>query len=312
MHSPHDHAKRIATRLLGPIEPGLHRAAARSTAVNPLLRRGVQILSTKASLDVMLDGSVNVARFGDGEISLLLGIAGIGFQRPDQRLARRLREVLAQDPSTVRVGLPRGLVEFTSTVSAESIFWGRYRIKYGRRIARLLPRGSVYVDAAVTRPYIPTRDVARATEVFDRFRAAWHGRDVLLVEGSYSRIGVGTDLFDGARSVRRIICPAQHAFDRIDEIRAAVLELGGSSLVLGALGPTATVLAAELGARGTRFLDIGHLDLEYLWMQGGGGRFDVPGRMVNEVRDETGLEIPPSLRAEFEAYRSQIVATLDA
>ena len=58
-----------------------------------------------------------------------------------------------------------------------------------------------------------------------------------------------------------------------------------------ALGPTATVLAYDLAARGFWALDIGHIDLEYEWFLNGKGYSIVEKKYNNEVAGDTRVKI---------------------
>ena len=39
-------------------------------------------------------------------------------------------------------------------------------------------------------------------------------RDVIICEGEKTRMGVGNDLLDNCKSIKRIICPSENAFDK--------------------------------------------------------------------------------------------------
>lgn len=81
----------------------------------------------------------------------------------------------------------------------------------------------------------------------DRLKQIWRGQDVVLVEGKDSRLVVGNDLFEGANSLVRVLGPSENAFDRYDEIMNYVkTNANQNTLILLALGPTATALAYEL------------------------------------------------------------------
>lgn len=83
-------------------------------------------------------------------------------------------------------------------------------------------------------------------------------------------MGVGNDLLDNARSIRRIICPDKDAFDKYDIIYSAIEKnVNQSDLILISLGMTATVLAYDLSKEGFQAIDIGHVDIEYEWMRMG-------------------------------------------
>ena len=110
------------------------------------------------------------------------------------------------------------------------------------------------------------------------------------MEGKYSRLGVGNDLFKTAKSVKRILCPNKNAFSRYERIYSAVKKWGDGRLVLIALGPTATVLAYDLAKINIRAIDLGHLDLEYEWyLSGATERKLVNNKIVNEINVENEL-----------------------
>lgn len=48
-----------------------------------------------------------------------------------------------------------------------------------------------------------------------------------MIEGEKSRLGVGNDLFEGAKSIRRILGPAQNAFDKYEELYNLAIKYGG-------------------------------------------------------------------------------------
>ena len=121
--------------------------------------------------------------------------------------------------------------------------------------------------------------------------AVWKNRDLLIVEGELSRFGVGNDLFDGAASIKRILCPAENAFQKYDEIYHAIVENHVGRLVLLILGPTATVLAYDLACAGVRALDIGNLDMEYEWCKNKAVRQEcIKGKYTLEAIGGTTVE----------------------
>ena len=100
---------------------------------------------------------------------------------------------------------------------------------------------------------------------FDQIKGLWNKEEVLIVEGEYTRFGVGNDLLDNAKKVQRIIAPAKNAFGQYQKIKDVVCRHGKNKLILAILGPTATVLAYDLAREGYWTVDIGQLDVEYGW-----------------------------------------------
>ena len=119
-------------------------------------------------------------------------------------------------------------------------------------------------------------------------------------------MGVGNNLFDNARSIRRILCPAENAYDRYSEILAEAKKLPTSKTLLIALGPTASVLAYDLALAGYHAIDIGHVDLSYEWLiRNNGAKTAVNTKYNNEYPEGYIVE-----DIHDPVYDSQIIADL--
>jgi glycosyltransferase family protein len=164
-----------------------------------------------------------------------------------------------------------------------------------------------YCNASITRPYIDYADREYSRCCFENLKRIWDGRDCIFVEGEQTKLGVGNDLFDNIKSVGRILCPAENAFDKLDEIKDAIRTFAGKdTLILGALGPTASILAAQMCEEGYQFVDIGHVDIEYIWfLRKAKRREPVDGKYVNEC----GRQVL-SDKCENEEYWNSILTTI--
>lgn len=197
------------------------------------------VLGESETLDRVLAGA-SLARYGDGELKMAEHGAGIKSQVADPHLSRRLREILI-DSGTCLVGIPNIR---SDTPKAE--FWGKFT-----RYASLLADRS-YVSSFITRP--DSAPWINAEGYWRRLESLWVGQDVTLVRGS-TKCLVADDLI-GAGTVTEIIAPRQHAWAEYESILARV---GRPSRALICLGPTATVMAADLCARGVHAIDLGHV-----------------------------------------------------
>jgi Domain of unknown function (DUF1792). len=108
---------------------------------------------------------------------------------------------------------------------------------------------------------------------------------VIFVEGSKSRLGVGNDLFCNTKSIRRVICPPTNAFEKYDQIVNATINVcNKESLILVALGHTATIMACDFHKSGYQAIDIGHIDVEYEWyLLKAKSKVAIKNKYVNEV-----------------------------
>ncbi len=191
----------------------------------------------------LVAGGKSIARYGDGELKMCYG-GGIKSQEAHPRLSARLREIL-EDSGDCLVGIPN-----LAAVSEKTARWQRF--------AR-------YADLLVDRPYVSsfiTRPDSAPGMVCDEYWALceslWIGRDVTLVRGSQKSL-TAEDLL-GAGRVTEILAPRQHAFVEYSRI---LKQIGHPDRVILCLGPTATVMAADLCAKGIHAIDFGHGGMFY-------------------------------------------------
>lgn len=265
-----------------------------------------KILSCDETLNELLKGKKSMCRFGDGEFACISGNLRAKFTMTySERLAAKLLEVLKSDDEDIMIAIADnyGNLEKYSESSKREI---RNYMSNGAREEhmRLLNLKRTYYNAYVTRPYITFADAftEEPEKRFDKIKLLWEGRDVVLIEGVYTRFGVGNDLLSNAGSVIRILGPAVDAINKYDEIFKAAMQEKEDALHLIALGPVATVMAYELAKNGRQAIDIGHLDLEYEWfLRGEGVRVPVPYKYVNEIDGGENVE-----QIHDEKYESEI------
>ena len=261
------------------------------------------IRSTDETLDKILREHCSASRFGDGEFNLLRQ-KGNGFCAYNQSLAGRLQEVLTVPLPCHIVCLPYALVSRENLNLRTKVFWLSYFIKAYDVFKRYLKSGYVYYDASFTRFYFAYKDKRVCKRYLEKIRQIWFHRDILLIEGEYSRLGVNNDLFIHARSLKRILCPAKDAFEKYDDIMRAARKHGSNKLILIALGQTATVLSYDLAKLGYWAIDIGHVDIEYEWfLRGAKDKLPIAGKYVNEAKCDVFRE----KKIQDENYEKTIV-----
>ena len=75
------------------------------------------------------------------------------------------------------------------------------------------------------------------------------------------------------------------------------------------MGPTATVLSYDLSLVGIQAIDIGHIDIEYMWfLNGAKTKTPVQGKFVNEARSNIDEVIDSDLNKK---YQSEIIFTIE-
>ncbi len=256
-----------------------------------------RIMSLEETIHMIVHEQKSIARFGDGEFGLMFGDSRWRFQRTDEGLALRLRQVVTADTPDVLIGLNNfyGDLSHRTTQDADGI---RSYITPAIRAQhmKLINTRRMYANACISR--------ATSWDMVKLQKKIWDKKDCVFIEGIQTRMGVGNDLFDNTRSIQRILCPAENAYDRYDEILAEAKKLPASKTLLIALGPTASVLAYDLALAGYHAIDIGHVDLSYEWLiRNKGAKTAVSTKYNNEYPEGYIVE-----DINDPVYDSQIIA----
>ena len=265
------------------------------------------IKSGEEAIRRIIEDKCSISRFGDGEFELIAEKARPKFQQPNHLLAVRLKEVLESNKDNLIIAIADnyGSLEKYEVDAAMDI--REYMTPDVRKYhMKLLVEDKIYYDTYLTRPYIIYKDKDAAKQKFEFLMKIWQEKDLMIIEGNKSRLGLGNNLFDKAKSIKRILAPSEDAFSKYDDILYEALKTDKDTLILIALGPTATVLAYDLAIKGFQAIDIGHIDIEYEWfLQGEGKRIIIKNKYVNEV---SGGDIVEDVNDEW--YNSQIVASV--
>ncbi len=205
------------------------------------------VLDEVSTLRLVCQGR-SIARYGDGELKMAdttcSRTAGIKSQAYHPELQRRLAAIL-HDSGDCMVGIPNIL-----SPTPKIDFWGKY-ISYAHLLAH-----RPYVSSFITRPdSAPWIDVP---EYWALLESLWVGQDVTLVRGSGKSFTAERLMTAGARNVTEILAPVQQAWGAYDSLLDSI---GTPKRALICLGPTATVMAVDLCARGVHAIDFGHAGL---------------------------------------------------
>lgn len=216
------------------------------------------------TIDLIIKNKSSMARYGDGEFKLMIG-KSISFQRYNDELSSKLRNILQSNDENFLVCLPDIFDTVEEHVDESKNYWklhlGQYRLKWHK----LLLNSKVYYNSFISRCYYPFRDKSKSEYYFEKLKQIWKDRDIVIIEGRKTRLGIGNDLFDKAKSIERVLVPEENAFDKYGEVFNECTKIKKNKLILIAAGPTATILSYDLYKEGYQVLDIGHVDIEYEW-----------------------------------------------
>lgn len=265
------------------------------------------IYSIYDTIDLILTQHLSVSRFGDGELDLLLNINQPKFQKTNPLLVKKLYSTLNTKNKNLLVCLPKTFCynDLNNLNNKAKRHWLKFISKNRKSIYNILNFDIRYGNALFTRNYIDLKDKSNSINYFNKIKQIWYNKNIIIIEGRFTRFGVNNDLLTNAKSVKRILCPEKNAFDQYDKILDCALTQPKDVLFLIALGPTATVLSNDLSEKGYQAIDIGHLDIEYEWfLSGANTKSKVNYKYVNET-DDIITDSNDTLKNEL--YESQII-----
>lgn len=252
-----------------------------------IILRKLQIRNPEDTVQYIIDHRLSVSRFGDGEFGLMAG-DDTNFQKFNKIISEKLKEILVSQMVNHIVCIPYPWKAFWILKYQAFEYWSSYlNNNLERRILPFLNTKKVYYDASFTRFYIDYKSDKNAKRMVPLIKQIWENRDVCIIEGEFTRLGIGNDLLANAKSVYRILAPSTNAFDKYDVLKETVkIYSTKSDLILIALGMTATCLAYDLAKEGYQAIDIGHVDVEYEWFRmKAKGRVPVNNKYVAESKE---------------------------
>lgn len=251
-----------------------------------LAQSRVSVRSIDDTIAYLVQNRASMARFGDGEIDLIMG-QDIHFQTASRDLSRKMVTVMqahGKDPKLM-IAIPDIKNYGTLFRPKARQFWDSYLALNADKWLKRLNPAAPYFNAHVTRLYMDWEDKSKTPGWYQAIKKVWEDRDVLIIEGEKSRLGVGNDLFDSVKSISRILCPNRNAYAHYDAVVHKVGTFPKDTLILLALGPTATVMAYDLHQQGYQAVDVGHIDIEYSWfLAGATEKQHVPGKYIAESK----------------------------
>lgn len=265
----------------------------------------IKFYDDKETIEKIVNEGNSLSRFGDGEFMWMSGEGHASFQDYSKELGIALIKAFQSKNEKLLVGIPYGIFHSEKCNLYAKMHWKIIKSSFFSRLIEYADLNRTYCNASITRPYIDYHDMEYSKDCFDNLKKIWNNRDIVIVEGEKTKLGLGNDLFNNAKSIKRIICPAENAFEKRSIISQSIKKhVSKNYLILAALGPTASILAAELVEEEYQIVDIGHIDVEYMWFLNQSIlREPIEGKYVNE----SGILNCSNKYDNEETYRKSII-----
>ena len=275
---------------------------------NNVIFKNIKIYDDEKTLDEIISKNKSISRYGDGEFKLMFGL-NLGFQRYNKEMSDRLYNILNSKEKNLLIGInvpykPKNIDRFNPEARD---YYTKWLKNFRFKLAKIL-KNHEYYSSTITRFYIDLKSKKGVPNYIKKLKKVWDQREVVIIEGEKSRLGVGNDLFDNMKSIERIICPTRNAFNKYKEIINTIKKnVRKNKLILIALGPTATILAYDLYKLGYLAIDIGHIDIEYEWfLRKANTKIPIKNKYVNEIRRRKNK----FTKVKDKSYFHQIIAQI--
>ena len=214
---------------------------------NNVFFRDIKIYNDDETLNELIHFNKSISRFGDGEYKIIFGIS-LGFQQYNKELSNRLLNILNIKEKNLLIGInlpykAKNLERFKPNVIN---YYKQYFKTFKFKLAKIF-KNKEYYSSRISRFYIDFKSRKDLPKYIEKLKLIWNNRDIAIIEGEKSRLGIGNNLFNNCKSIVRILFPIKNAFNRYEEILNIIKnKVNRNKLILIALGPTATILSYDL------------------------------------------------------------------
>lgn len=271
--------------------------------------KSIKIMNANETIEYIINNKCSISRYGDGEFYVMAGGQN-KFQKTNSYLEKRLQEILLNHHPMLLIGLPYTFKSTRHLTMHSTLFIKEFIYNnISRCCIPYINTAYFYGDSLFTRFYMAHKDKSnhRVNQYISKLKQIWDNKDILIIEGKYSRLGYNNDLFNNANDITRILCPPQNAVDKYEDIYNCALKNATNKIVLLALGMTATVLAYDLCLKGIQAIDIGHIDTEYEWHRMGvKTKVAIKDKLVDEIMDDQHLS-----ESNDNKYNREIIAIIE-
>ena len=111
-----------------------------------------KIKTPEETLDELINTNKSITRLGDGEFDMIYKI-GMNYQKYDEKLAQRLKEIVQCEDEGIIVGIPNVFnLEYCDEYTGFATeFWPKWVNKFKFRLVNVLKRNKQFYSAQITR-----------------------------------------------------------------------------------------------------------------------------------------------------------------
>lgn len=213
------------------------------------------------TIDKLIQG-YSIARFGDGEILMMIG-ENMAYEKYDSSLKEHLQNILTKKESHPKllIGIPPSFIKTDPNIGKGQNFYWNYSIRY-LKMNKYLPllTQKEYYSSFFTQLYAYNDEYC--VQIVKKLACLWNNRKVVLFLNEKVKaecLVTIMDMFKKATELNFEIVPSSFAWSIKSKLLEQIKKYDKSSLILICCGATATVLAYEATVEGYQVIDFGQI-----------------------------------------------------
>lgn len=155
-----------------------------------------KVKSIESTLQDIKNKKLSVSRYGDDEVLMMANQMHESFQSYNEILAKKLKHIISNPISNHMVCIPDIFDDLTK-YNEVAMSWFRYFLARKKYLYyKFFDINQVYGNSYITRCYMDRLDKTDCPKYFAMLKNIWADKDIVFIEGEFSRLGVGNDLLD--------------------------------------------------------------------------------------------------------------------
>ena len=146
------------------------------SAIYPIVVKALpfaRITSIEETIDMIINNTLSICRFGDGELVYITEKRDLPFQIQDNNLRDRFIEILKSNNPSILVGLPIGFQTLENLKDDVRTSWRAIVVWTYPQLRKYLDQNKYYYNSSITRLYIGFKNNDDSGRLFEKFRSIY-------------------------------------------------------------------------------------------------------------------------------------------
>ncbi len=192
-----------------------------------------KIYNENETLNILLNGNMSLARFGDGEIEIISG-KDIPYQKFDKKLSYRLKEILKNEQENLMVGINHwyfNYIDFRKLDDFAKDFSLYIMPKIRNKLMDYINFDKQYCDAGISKLDL------NSINYYEKFKNLWKGKEIVVVGCKNAINSLKYNIYDCANLINYLYVPNINSYDNYNEILEEIKKFKKDKLIILMAGP---------------------------------------------------------------------------